>query len=86
MLTPCALEELRMAVHHRPDMYSHAYMGRKRHVCATLIARRRLLTSVLSGFGPQLLNGGPAGLFGGLLFAWGGALLQALVMAEMASM
>lgn len=39
-----------------------------------------------SGFGPQLLNGGPAGLFGGFIFAWGGTMLQGLVMAEMASM
>lgn len=33
-----------------------------------------------------LENGGPAGLVYGFLFAWAGAVLQALVMAEMASM
>ncbi len=32
------------------------------------------------------MNGGPAGLVYGYLFAWGGAMLQAVVMAEMASM
>ncbi|KAI9724642.1 MAG: hypothetical protein M1828_003511 [Chrysothrix sp. TS-e1954] len=40
----------------------------------------------LIGFGPQLLNGGPAGLFGGFLFAWIGTFFQTLVMAELASM
>ena len=33
-----------------------------------------------------LENGGPAGLIYGYLFVWCGAILQALVMAEMASM
>ena len=33
-----------------------------------------------------LQNGGPAGLFYGYLVAWSGAALQAIVMAEMASM
>ena len=33
-----------------------------------------------------LENGGPAGLIYGYLFVWLGAMLQALVMAEMASM
>ena len=33
-----------------------------------------------------LENGGPAGLIYGYLFVWCGVILQALVMAEMASM
>ena len=40
------------------------------------------LRTLLNG----LENGGPAGLIYGYLFVWLGATLQALVMAEMASM
>ncbi len=37
-------------------------------------------------FSSGLVNGGPAGLIYGFIFAWIGTILQAIVMGEMASM
>lgn len=55
-----------------------------------LLKRKRILPANLSvplrGLIIGLSNGGPAGLVYGYLFVWCGASLQALVMAEMASM
>ena len=45
-------------------------------------AKSRKYRTLLNG----LQNGGPAGLIYGYIFVWCGASLQALVMAEMASM
>lgn len=50
---------------------------------STLMITWESITSTLNN---GLENGGPAGLIYGYLFAWFGASLQALVMAEMASM
>jgi choline transport protein len=44
------------------------------------------IVSYNSGIQYGLLNGGPGGLIYGFLAAWFGSILQALVMAEMASM
>ena len=52
----------------------------------TLRPKRVSLTPTFSAFQAGLYNGGPSGLVYGFLFSWVGSLLQALVMAEMASM
>lgn len=44
------------------------------------------LTTFASIFQSGVNNGGPSGLVYGFLFTWIGSILQALVMAEMASM
>ncbi|KAF1958516.1 hypothetical protein CC80DRAFT_515234 [Byssothecium circinans] len=50
--------------------------------CTLMVTWEGVLTSFQAG----LLNGGPAGLVYGFIFAWIGTLLQAFVMGEMASM
>ncbi|MCJ1426816.1 hypothetical protein MMC29_004719, partial [Sticta canariensis] len=50
--------------------------------CTLMITWEGLLTVFQSG----LNNGGPSGLIYGFIFTWIGSILQALVMAEMASM
>ncbi|ORY02848.1 amino acid transporter-like protein [Clohesyomyces aquaticus] len=50
--------------------------------CTLMVTWEGALTTFQSG----LLNGGPAGLVYGFIFAWIGTILQALVMGEMASM
>ncbi|PVH91255.1 amino acid transporter [Periconia macrospinosa] len=50
--------------------------------CTLMVTWEGALTSFQSG----LLNGGPAGLIYGFIFAWIGTFLQACVMGEMASM
>ena len=76
---------VQLALLHRPGIWGHEDLGERAFVsqCACIIA---VTYESASGMQFGLANGGPAGLIYGFLGAWCGATLQALVMAEMASM
>ena len=87
----CATERVWAVTSHWPDKHLDDNLGGHYVVsicfqsisCHRLEAERSVRNrTLLNG----LQNGGPAGLIYGYLFVWLGATLQALVMAEMASM
>jgi len=70
-------------------MHIHDHLGRTNHVrphISSLIKRWGWPDAFDRTFQAGLANGGPSGLVYGFLFAWIGNFLQALVMAELASM
>ena len=75
----------------RSDQYPHDNMGSHYVVSGHPSSRNSNTKKLMAGVSYRTLfnaleNGGPAGLIYGYLFVWGGVILQALVMAEMASM
>lgn len=75
----------------RSDQYPHDNVGSHYVVSKHLFSRQRAPEKLMAGTSSRTLynaleNGGPAGLIYGYLFVWCGVILQALVMAEMASM
>ena len=86
-------ERVQDIVRDRTDLWSNVDVGSGRDVRRPRKHGLQLLLHYSSGiakifrtFQYGLQNGGTAGLIYGFIFAWIGAILQALVMAEMASM
>ena len=76
---------------HRSDQYAHDNVGSHYIVSGPRSQRISAGQKLTAGTWYRTLfnaleNGGPAGLIYGYLFVWCGVILQALVMAEMASM
>ena len=85
-------ERLRTATNYRSDEHLDDYLGGVHIVSIPYPPPKRRgfpladLSASPRGLLYGLENGGPAGLVYGYLLVWCGASLQALVMAEMASM
>ena len=68
------------------DNVGSHYVVSKRHLFHNVATQKLTAGTSYRTLFNGLENGGPAGLIYGYLFVWCGATLQALVMAEMASM